>query len=328
MTVRLRIAAHRETAPAFARIAQAGRLPFPLEHVIVEADGSLADAGIRDAAILWRHLGLYPRSWLSAAARALPALRWVHTDHVGIDAIPVDELAARAVVLTNGVGISSRPIAEWIVAHLLAMVKRYPAFVRASDDARWEPELTLDELAGKRILVLGFGSIGSTFAELIAPFGAELIAAARRPRSSLPANVSRFVYGDAWRDEVAHADAIVLTLPATAETTAMIDAATLACMKPTAWIVNVSRGALIDEEALVAALDRKAIGGAALDAFLTEPLPPDSPLWRRPNVIVTPHRSWNTPHTLARMDALFCDNLTRYVGGEPLTNVVAPARGY
>lgn len=325
---KIKIATSASSAPSLERINASNLLDVELEHVVLDEGGRAAPGTGAGVAMLWRHVHLFPRAWSSAALETLPDLRWFHTDHVGIDSIPLAELAAREVVLTNGVGLHSRPIAEWLVLTLLAAVKHYAHFVRNSDGGIWAKDVALDELRGKRALVIGFGGIGSEFASLIAPFGVELTAAVRYPRAHVPPHVDRLVVGDAWRAELPHADFVILTLPATEDNLRMIDATALAAMKPGAWLVNVSRGSLVDERALLEALDRGTLGGAALDAFDHEPLPPDSPLWGRPNVLVTPHYTWNSTQTIGRVYGLLCENVRRFLRGDPLENVVDYTRGY
>lgn len=325
---KVKIAASAGSAPSLARINASGLLDVELEHVPLDDSGRAEPGAGAGVAMLWRHVHLFPRAWSSAALASLPDLRWFHTDHVGVDSIPLHELAARGIVLTNGVGLHSRPIAEWLVLTLLSAVKQYGHFVRNSDAGIWNKDVALDELRGKRALVIGFGGIGSEFAALIAPFGVEVVAAVRYPRPHLPPHVTRLVVGDAWRAELASADFVILTLPATHDNERMIDAAAFASMKPGAWLANVSRGSLIDTDALIAALDAGTLGGAALDAFDREPLPPDSPLWGRANVLITPHYTWNSTQTIGRVYGLLCDNVTHFLRGEPLVNVVDYARGY
>ena len=323
---KVKIASSASSAPALERINASGTLEVELEHVVLDETGRAADgAGVE---MLWRHIHLFPRAWSSAALTSLPDLRWFHTDHVGVDSIPLPELAARKIVLTNGVGLHSRPIAEWLVMTLLGAVKQYAHWVRSSDAGIWNRDVALDELRGKRALVIGFGGIGSEFATLVRPFGVEIVAAVRYPRAHVPPNVDRLVVGDAWRAELVRADFVILTLPGTGDNLGMIDSAAFAAMKPGAWLLNVSRGSLVDVPALLKALDNGSLGGAALDAFDHEPLPPDSPLWGRPNVLVTPHYTWNSSQTVARVYGLLSDNVRTYLAGKPLLNVVDYARGY
>src|SRR5207302_11327642 len=154
-------------------------------------------------------------------------------------------------------------------------------------------------------------SVNSLVAPMAAAFGMEVRAVSRQARSELPAGVTRMVAPDHWRAELPDADYVVLGLPLTSATANSIDADALAAMKPTAWPVNVARGALVDESALVRALDAGKIAGAMLDTFVEEPLPPDHPLWRRANVVVVPHFTWSSPRSIDRIEGLFAAQLAR-----------------
>jgi phosphoglycerate dehydrogenase-like enzyme len=280
-----------------------------------------------DVEILWAHFVWSP-AWFRSAFASLPALRWIHNDFTGTDGFPLEAMKARGIRYTNGAGNQARAIAEWIVLYLLSAVKHFPAYVRQSDTAVWDTSAHLGELGGRVVLFAGFGPIAQDAARLLAPFDVDVRIAVRRPRESAPAGVSRVVVGEAWREELRHADFVINALPLTAETKLQFDRAAFFAMRPDAIFVNIGRGATVDERALLEALDAKAIGGAYLDCFTNEPLAPDSPFWRRENVIVTPHWSWNSPKTYERAQALFFDQLRRYAAGEPLRNVVDLEAGY
>lgn len=289
-----------------------------------EADQAGAAAGVQ---VLWRR-GVASPGWLDAAIEALPDLRWVHSDFVGVDSVPLATLQARGITFTNGAGNFSRPMAEWVVLAMLYAVKHLPLLVRHSDAGVWDASPQLDELDGKVAVFLGLGEVGTLAAGLVAPFGVEVRALARRGRDAPPPGVARVLSVADWRDDLRDADFVVLAMPLTRETRHIIDSEALAALRPNAWIVNVSRGALIDEAALVQALDEDRIGGAVLDAFVEEPLPPGHPLWGRPNVLVVPHHTWSSPRVKERVEALFASQLNRWTAGEPLANTVDAARGY
>jgi phosphoglycerate dehydrogenase-like enzyme len=219
-------------------------------------------------------------------------------------------------------------MAEWVMLAILAAAKRFPRFVRLSDRGVWDPSPLLNELDGGVVLLLGLGSVNSLVAPMAAAFGMEVRAVSRQARPDLPAGVTRMVAPERWRAELSDVDYVVLGLPLTAATANTIDADALTAMKPTAWLVNVARGALVDEAALVHALDAGQIGGAVLDTFVEEPLPEGHRLWRRENVIVVPHFSWSSPRALRRIEELFAAQLARWLSGTPLANVVDPAAGY
>jgi phosphoglycerate dehydrogenase-like enzyme len=299
---------------------------FELEVVSPQPDGRFGPegAGIR---AMWSHFVWSP-PWFRNALHSLPDLQWVHNDFTGTDGFPLDEMAARNIVYTNGAGNQARAIAEWIVLYLLSAVKQFPAYVRQSDAGVWDTSAHLDELGAKVVLFIGFGAIAAEAARLLMPFEADVRAAVRRPRATLPAGVTRVIAGDAWRDELGAADFVVMTAPATAQTRGMMDDDAFKRMRRSAIFMNIGRGVTVDEDALVRALDSGTIAGAYLDCFVNEPLPSDHPLWRRPNAIVTPHWTWNSPKVYQRAQALFEDQLARYITGEPLRNVVDLREGY
>lgn len=321
------VAAAPQVQKALDRLQAGGRLRVPVRLVGLDDDGRAGPERAAGVRVLWRR-GLNPDDWFANALATLPTLEWVHSDMVGADRLPLDELAARGLVVTNGGGNFARPMAEWVMLSLLAAAKRFPDFVRRSDAGRWDPSPSfLAELEGAVLLLLGFGEVGRQVAEMARPFDMDVRAVARTPHEP-PAGVTRLVSGPAWRDELPEADYVVLGMPLTSQTEGMVDAAALAAMKPAAWLVNVARGALVDEQALVAALDAGRLGGAVLDAFTTEPLPAGHPLWGRENVVVVPHHTWSSPRSAERAERLFAAELDRYAAGRPLEHQVDLRAGY
>jgi phosphoglycerate dehydrogenase-like enzyme len=286
-----------------------------------------------DAEILFRFN--VPNAALTRAMDAAPNLRWVHTGSAGVERF-IDLVRAHAphAVLTNGSGTMAQPIAEFVLAQIFAAAKNLPFFWRAQQQHEWSNRsapLPHAEVSGSRLLILGLGSIGQSLARMAAGVGMEVWGMRRTPLApgETVANVSRVMATDAdWRGMLPAADYVAVCLPLTPATRHLIGAAELARLRPTAWIINISRGAVINEVALAAALAAGQIGGAALDVTETEPLPPDSPLWDLPNAIITPHVSWRSPEIDRRSLDLFFDNLRRYRAGEPLLNVVPFDVGY
>lgn len=311
------------TAAAAVRIERwvaEGRCP-PVEVVDVETAPPS-----RDAQVLWisqtptaapREPRQPGRRWVPAALDALGGLSWVHTDSVGVNYLPLEDLRCRDIVLTNGGDNFARPMAEWIVLALLFRAKKLAAVVRASDAGRWERQLDQEELAGCRVLLLGLGSFHRLAAELLSPFGVRITAWSRTPRAELPRGVARHVTGEAWRDELGRTDVLVCGLPLTPATQGLLDAEALGSLRPGAWVVNLARGQIVDEAALVQALDSGHLGGAVLDTFVEEPLPPDHPLWRRENVLVIPHATGISPASARRAEERFRRLLSRFVAGDP-----------
>jgi len=181
------------------------------------------------------------------------------------------------------------------------------------------------------VLILGLGAVGTAAAGFLEPFGMDVRGCVRRPRPGgrpLPRGVSRLVVGGAWREQLAEADYVVCALPLTRDTAGMLDATAFAAMRPSTWVVNVARGGLVDHDALVAALDAGAIGGAVLDAFEPEPLPSHSTLWGRPDVLVLPHVTWSTSHTTDDFKTRFAAQLARWLAGDPPADLVDLGAGY
>ena len=229
-------------------------------------------------------------------------------------------------VLTNARGVFDVPIAETVLAYILMIAKRLPELLRQQQAHRWH-SLSLREVAGLTLGLIGTGGIGREIACRAHALGMRVLATRRHPERPVPC-VEALWPPARISELLAEADFVVLAVPSTPETRGMIGAAQLAAMRRSAWLINVARGAVVDEAALLAALRSGQIAGAALDVFAEEPLPSDSPFWEMPNVILTPHNSWSTPHLRHREAALFLDNLRRYRAGQPLRNVVDKARGY
>jgi phosphoglycerate dehydrogenase-like enzyme len=291
--------------------------------VPIGPDGEITES-LEGADVLFLRWGLSPEATRRLLAR-VPNLRWIHTISAGVDHLLFPELRESDAILTNASGVFNIPIAETVMAYILAVAKRLPEFWTQQRERRWE-KLPLRELRGLTVGIVGLGDIGTEAARLCRAFGMRVLGLRRRPA---PSDVADEVLSpDRLHDLLACSDFVVVAVPLTAETRGMIGRAELAGMKSDAWLINISRGAIVDEEALVEALREGHIGGACLDVFAEEPLPPESPLWDMPNVIITPHNSWSSPHIEEREIALFLENLRRYVAGEPLLNVVDKQAGY
>jgi phosphoglycerate dehydrogenase-like enzyme len=305
--------------------------------VMVSVEG-LADGPLDDVEVMLR-------GWLSSEAfdRILvraPRLSWVHSATSGVERALTPSALERGVVVTNARGVFSRPIAEYVLMMILAVSRRLPQLLELQRERTWQP-LEGAELRDVTVGIVGLGSIGRAVAELAKAFGCRVVAVRRRAEAastSGAADDTERPNGDLMLDRVggpetlpellAESDFIVLAAPLTPETEEMIDATTLSLVKPGAWLINVARGRLIDERALLRALRDGTIGGAVLDTFRDEPLPPMSSFYDLPNVIVTPHTAWSSGRVLDRSVELFCDNLRRFATGEPLLNVVDPSAGY
>ncbi|MGH9300770.1 MAG: D-2-hydroxyacid dehydrogenase [Acidimicrobiales bacterium] len=320
------VAMGQRSGDLFGELQASGRIAQSFRAVLLNRDGNIVEGDPVGTQVLWR--GSRSADWVKASAANLPDLAWVHSDAVGVETLPVQDLSRAGIVVTNGAGNFSRPMAEWVMLGILAAAKDVARFVRHSDEGVWEPGPQLGELDSAVVLILGLGSVGSLVAQMAQPFGLEVRACVRQARPSAPSGVSKLIVGDAWKAELQSADYVVITLPLTEQTRSSIGKEALGAMKPGAWIINVARGAIIDEDALIASLDSGHLGGAVLDTFATEPLPQGHPLWGRPNVLVLPHHTWSSRRAGERAIELFASQLDRWARDDPLENQVDAGAGY
>jgi phosphoglycerate dehydrogenase-like enzyme len=260
-------------------------------------------------------------------------LRWVHSASAGVEANLFAALVESDVVLTNAAGLHSVSIPEHVIALMLTLARNLHHAQRMQAEKRWDRFGTIingvgvRELHGSHLAIIGAGAIGTALVPLASAFGMKVRILRRRPEN--PIEGVEAVVGPAdLHALLGWADFVVLAAPLTPETRNMIDGAALAAMQPHAFLINVARGEMIDDDALVDALRRGAIAGAGLDAVREEPLPATSPYWSMPNVVLTPHVSGYTPGYFDRVLAMFGDNLERFLRGAPLENVVNKRAGY
>jgi phosphoglycerate dehydrogenase-like enzyme len=303
------------------------RRDFPADTFLHARDEAEALALIGEAEVAFT--GHLTSEQLARAQR----LRWVHSPAAGVGGMLFPEMLASPVVITNARGLSAESIAEHVLAVTLAMFRRLPHAMRSQMDREWAQDAIGAAgnrmLAGSRVLVVGLGAIGGAVAHVMTILGAKVTGVKRRVDRSAPgAGGVEIVPSDALRDQFPAADVVVIAAPHTAETRNLIGASELARMAPHTILVNVSRGRLVDEAALVDALRAGRIGGAALDVFVDEPLGADSPFWTLPNVLITPHTSGFRPDHWDASTALFADNLRRFASAQPLLNVVDKGAGY
>ncbi len=307
--------------PAAARPLLEPHLPADLD-IAWFAKPEEANAMIADADIAW--VDMQPTELVADAIRhAGPTLKWVSTIYAGLDAFPLDTLRDNGVTLTNGAGINAVAVAEYAVMAVLVAAKRFDTVVRAQDRHEWLKDAPGKiELAGTSALVIGYGTIGRMIGDRLSAFGVDVTGVTRSGRDGT-------LTPDAWRRQLGDFDWVVLAAPSTSATHALIGRDELAAMKPSAWLINIARGDMIDDDALIAALTDGGIAGAVLDPTNPEPLPPEHPLWSTPNAIVTMHLSGRSQTTMfARGAALFLENLAAFLAGSPMKNVADLDAGY
>jgi len=263
---------------------------------------------------------------LEQAWDAASALRWIHWGGAGVDALLFPQLVDSDVVVTNARGVFDEPMAEYVLGLVIALAKGLPQTLQAQRERRWSYR-TAERVHGKHALIVGTGSIGRAIARMLRAAGMQVSGVGRRARAHDADFGAVHAVGDLDR-VLGTADYVVLITPLTAHTRGLFDAARFAAMAPHARFINVGRGALVDEAALLAALRTGAIAGAALDVFVTEPLPAPSALWDAPNLIVSPHMSGDTHDYRDVVAARFADNLRRFAAGEPLHSLVDKALGF
>ncbi len=260
-------------------------------------------------------------------ARA-PRLRWVHTGWAGLDGTLFPALVESPVVMTNSRGVFSAALAEFAMLGVLFFAKDLRRMLASQAAARWEP-YEVEEVRERTLGILGYGDIGKAVAERARGLGLRVLAVRRDASASEGDSfVDEVMTADRRVEMVARCDYVVLSLPGTEQTRGLFGAAEIAALKPTAVVVNVGRGSTVDEPALVDALARGRIRGAALDVFAEEPLPAGHPFWSLGNVLVSPHTADRTATWRDEAMRLFLDNLGRFRRGERLTNVVDKRRGY
>lgn len=260
---------------------------------------------------------------MAETLRAAKKLKWLNSIYAGLDFLPMDVLIERGITVTNGAGINAITIAEYVVMGMLNIAKGYRDVVRAQDRHEWLTDSPgKRELAGSKALLLGYGAIGQLIKPRLEAFDVEVQVVRRSGGEGV-------IGPDQWRARLGEFDWVILAVPATPETEGMIGAAELAAMRSDTVIVNIARGSVIDQPALVTALEKRAIGGAFLDVTTPEPLPADHPLWSLDNAHITMHLSGRAQDKMfLRSGQRFLANLDNYLNGRPLAPIFDPAKGY
>ena len=318
-------------SPAQRRLFRGGRPAWPgYREAVSEAEESeeqargALHAALAEAEVLFG-LSLVPDDLPSLA----PHLRWIQLTTAGADRFLNSAVLKSGVTITTASGIHAAPVGEYVLGMMVMLAKGWPGLFRAQGRREWA-RITPQELEGKTVAIVGMGNVGQEVARLAKALNMRVLGV-RRSGASLES-------GDYVADEIvgplellpvlSRSDFVVICLPLTEETHHLVGELALRAMKPTAYLINVSRGAVVDEAALLRALTEGWIAGAGLDVFETEPLPEKSWLWQLNNVIISPHLAGETPSYNERAVDLFCENLRRYLDGEPLHNVVDPSLGY
>jgi phosphoglycerate dehydrogenase-like enzyme len=295
-----------------ARILEAapGRVSLlPLRGVSGEADLSDVEIAV---------YGLFdgPRSFREVS-QEMPRLGWIHSTGAGMDSFATPELAARDVIVTNSAGIYAPAMAEYAIAGMVAIARDLRRLIAQQEEGRWQHEaISGSELYGKRVGIVGYGATGRYLATVCKALGMEVWATKRTPMLSTGEPADRLLPASGLHELLGASDYVVVTTSLNSTTRLLLGEAEFRALKHGAAIVNVARGGVIDQDALLAALDDGRVGGAVLDTVTPQPLPPESPLWSHRHVIVTPHISGGSPEGWRRSMELFITNLPRYLDGE------------
>jgi phosphoglycerate dehydrogenase-like enzyme len=312
--------------PTGRELAMLEELPGGTDIAVGNTPEAFANAAPDATVILNWSMG--GRELLRAVFRMAPRVRWVHSRAAGLDRLLFPELIESPAILTNGRGVFSAPLAEFAIGAALFFAKDFRRMVRSQAAGAWD-QFDIAQIEGRTIGIVGYGDIGRTVAEKARAMGMRVLALRCRPELSAgDPLVDEALPPARLHDLLSRSDYVVVAAPLTAETEGMIGDAELAAMRQAAVLMNVGRGPVVDEAALVRALERGSIRGAALDVFDREPLPEGHPFYRLDNVLLSPHCADHTPDWLARAMRCFLDNFARFRKGEPLRNVVDKRRGY
>ena len=294
--------------------------------IVAERKGDLSNeekltALLRQAEVIYGWIHQFPRNVLGRTSR----LKWIQVMSAGVDRLSEEILKSPIRIVTTS-GLHGTPMGEVVLEMMLMFAKDAPTCLQmkqAKEWRRYRPKL----LKGQTVGILGLGSIGKEIARLCGALGMK-VTGLRRSDGPPVTEVDRVYPREQLHQFLADSDFVVLALPLTKETQGLIGERELRGMKPSAYLINVARGAVVDEGALIRALEEKWIAGAGLDVFIQEPLPPDSRFYDLPNVIFSPHISGEMPDYESRATEIFCENLKRYIAGEPFLHEVDRAKGY
>ncbi|MGY4501665.1 phosphoglycerate dehydrogenase-like enzyme [Bradyrhizobium sp. GM24.11] len=306
--------------PAAEDYVKAVRGAFPALEAVAGTDPDLLRQHISDAEIILT--SSFPVEALESAQR----LRWIQSTNAGVDFLAPVRERLRGALVTNARGVHAEVMADYTVGVVTMLHWGFPELLRQQAVQEWRPKF-VDPLSGKTIGIVGLGAIGTEIARRAKSAGMTVLGM-RRGSARAGEPVDQYFGREQFHDLLSRADFVVLVVPLTPETKKLVGAQELSAMKRSAYLVNLSRGTVVDEAALTKSLADRQIAGAALDVFETEPLPSRSQLWTMPNVIITPHMAGNPTEYPRRVLQIFLENLRRYLAGEDLLNVVDLTRGY
>lgn len=300
----------------------------PSLEVVQSKDKEAAVRLIEDADVLFA--GFFSRELFLAASR----LKWIQAWGAGVDRFLFPEVVNSPVTLTSAAGVHPTPISEHVLGMMLCFCRKLHVSIRNQAERKWESfesedaSEQVEELSGKTLGVVGLGRIGAEIARKAKCLGMRVIATRRDPSRPASEGVERLVPPGDLDQLLAESDFVVLSLPLTSDTRGMIGETQLRSMKQRGYLINVSRGKIVQEDKLIEALKKGWIAGAGLDTFENEPLPESSELWGFKNVIITPHVAGQTPYYMERLTNIFCENLSLFIRDQPLINVVDKTLGY
>ena len=307
--------------PSLGRLAA---LPAGVRTVIGQAPEDFGEALATAEVILHCSGG---RKRLEPLLARTPAVRWVHSRSAGVENLLFPALVESPVVLTNARGAYSRSLAEWVMAAVLFFAKDLRRLLRRQAEGRWDP-FEPEEIAGRTLGIVGYGDIGRAVARQALAFGMDVLALRRRPAAGKDDLAGEVVGHDGLIALMRRSDYVAVAAPLTPHTRGLVSGEAIAAMKPTAVLVNVGRGPVVDERALVQALTSRRIRGAALDVFDQEPLPEGHPFWTLDNVLLSPHSADQVANWREGAVEAFVEQVGRHLRGEPLRNVVDKTQGY
>jgi phosphoglycerate dehydrogenase-like enzyme len=313
------------SAPAASYLRALDKLPAGTKVTISDDPGLLKEAAA-EADVLLNCSGKGDR--LKEIWPFLRKVRWIHSLSAGVEHQVFSELASSQIPLTNARGVFKESLGEFVIAAALFFAKDFRRMIRNQEAGRWE-QFDVEELYRQTMGVVGYGEIGRAAARRGKALGMRVLATRRRASLSEKDEIADETFASEDRGEmISQSDVVVVSTPLTPETRGLIGEAEIARMKPSAIIINVGRGPVIDESALIRALDAKSIRGAALDVFDQEPLPQGHPFWKMENLLLSPHCADHTADWLDQAIDVFIVNFQRFTAGQPLLNVVDKSAGY